>query len=209
MPLELKTKLGGRVHPKLQEYYGQVSELRKQYAAETAHFKTRALRSAEERATRRAKADAEWTRYLERMRQKLNDPSIPPGIESMHRTLRAAPALEARRAARNARIGSEAGREERDAAARIRHHDAMAGQVAARRATLALLAEESQTNWITMDNLEARIRHALDNPSNPNEPIEKFAEREATRRRQLTKLTSQAIQSVTVDDITLTPVNPF
>lgn len=214
-PRTMKKPKQFQLDPRMQLYNDQVKALRKQYAQELS-MKPRKERAAEERAERRQKADAEWQSKLERLRASLSDPNLPTGIGSMHRTLRGAPALLRNRLhSRHRRLQvpiglspeeEESARAERDTAARQRHHQSQASAIAMRRSYLRLLAEDAG-DWVTKENLEAKVQAALDTPTDWNETMADVMSREIGRKRRLVEAFERARESVCIDDATVNPVN--
>lgn len=189
----------GAMQPELEEYNKSMHELRKKYAAESSHIKSASVRDAEARATKRAQIDAQWNQYLEKMRTALNDPTVPTGIDSMHKSLRSAPALRSKRD----RLKYKEAPQYREEAMQ-RHISSMAGIVENRRKYLQLLSEESE-NWVTEANLMLKIQKAIDNPVDYNEQVASIAQREAEVQRRLDELRAEG--SLTADDTSINPVN--
>jgi hypothetical protein len=177
-----------------------VSELRKKYALETSHIKSAAELAKDAAKQKRAKSDSEWSAYLARMRKALNDPSVPEGIESMHKALRAAPALKQRRDSVMEVKGKEGYREE----ARERVHTAVAPKVEARRKYLMLLKEEA-ASWVTEANLREKIMAAIDCPVDYGSHLDKVLEREREVAKKLQELRLDG--PILPSDTEITPIN--
>jgi hypothetical protein len=134
------------------EYQKALRKTRQKYRIEFAAVPTKAQKQAADRQVRSLKRDAEWSKYLESVRTQLNDPKSDL-TRDRHRC----------RPVRLV-IKSQEMREEG-----IENMSKALTQVQVlKRRQISMLSKQLEGTMITRENLDQRIKEAIENPVNFN-----------------------------------------
>ncbi|PJF19726.1 hypothetical protein PSACC_00463 [Paramicrosporidium saccamoebae] len=134
------------------EYQTALRKTRQKYRLEFAAVPTRAQKQAADRQTRSLKRDAEWNKYLEGVRTKLNDPTSDL-TRDRHRC------RPVRRVIKSQEMRLEGVENMSKALVQVQ---------VMKRKQITMLSKQLEGTMITKENLDQRIREAIENPVNFN-----------------------------------------